>query len=407
MRTACDQIARKVQAALHAPFLVAGTELHTSASIGISVFPVDATDAEGMLKNGDIAMYKVKESGRDGYQLYASDGHDRVAQLSMAGRLRGAVGRGEMVLHYQPLVELETGSVVGVEALVRWNDPARGMVPPKEFIPLAERTGVIGPLSDWVIEEACRQGAEWRAQGLDLYVSVEHAAGAVAADRHAPRPEDDRAVRPARRPGHDRDHRVGGDGRRGPRRADPDRAPRARPAARDRRLRHGALLALAALQMMVTTLKIDRSFVHDLPGDPSATVLVSAIIQLAHKLGLQPLAEGIETEAQRDFLLAEGCTFGQGFLSRRPCRRRGRAARAQPHAARCVERLWLGQPRVDVVPEVCSVTWMDLVHPVARSRWVDQVQPRARVLFRDAVVCARHQTRADTVGMMRSRWLDR
>ena len=314
MRTACDQIARKVQAALHAPFLVAGTELHTSASIGISVFPVDATDAEGMLKNGDIAMYKVKESGRDGYQLYASDGHDRVAQLSMAGRLRGAVGRGEMVLHYQPLVELETGSVVGVEALVRWNDPARGMVPPKEFIPLAERTGVIGPLSDWVIEEACRQGAEWRAQGLDLYVSVNmppalwqptamrhvlktieqfglHAGRVMIEITESAAMADEGRVEPILTELHERGLRL---------------------AIDDFGTGHSSLSRLS--QMMVTTLKIDRSFVHDLPGDPSATVLVSAIIQLARKLGLQPLAEGIETEAQRDFLLAEGCTFGQGFL---------------------------------------------------------------------------------------------
>ena len=314
MRTACDQIARKVQTALHAPFLVAGTELHTSASIGISVFPIDATDAEGMLKNGDIAMYKVKESGRDGYQLYASDGHDRVAQLSMAGRLRGAVGRGEMVLHYQPLVELETGCVVGVEALVRWNDPARGMVPPKEFIPLAERTGVIGPLSDWVIEEACRQGAEWRAQGLDLYVSVNmppalwqptamrhvlktieqfglHAGRVMIEITESAAMADEGRVEPILTELHERGLRL---------------------AIDDFGTGHSSLSRLS--QMMVTTLKIDRSFVHDLPGDSSAAVLVSAIIQLARKLGLQPLAEGIETEAQRDFLLAEGCTFGQGFL---------------------------------------------------------------------------------------------
>ncbi len=267
-----------------------------------------------MLKNGDIAMYKVKESGRDGYQLYASDGHDRVAQLSMAGRLRGAVARGEMVLHYQPLVELETGSVVGVEALVRWNDPARGMVPPMEFIPLAERTGVIGPLSDWVIEEACRQGAEWRAQGLDLYVSVNMppALSRRTAMRHVLKTIEQFGLHAGA--GHDRDHRVGGDGRRGPRRADPDRAPRARLAARDRRFRHGPLLALAALADDGDDAQ-DRPVVRPRPARrPSATVLVSAIIQLARKLGLQPLAEGIETEAQRDFLLAEGCTFGQGFL---------------------------------------------------------------------------------------------
>ena len=314
MRTACDQIARKVQFALHAPFLVAGTELHTSASIGISVFPVDATDAEGMLKNGDIAMYKVKESGRDGYQLYASDGHDRVAQLSMAGRLRGAVARGEMVLHYQPLIELETGGVVGVEALVRWNDPARGMVPPKEFIPLAERTGVIGPLSDWVIEEACRQGAEWRAQGLDLYVSVNMppALWQPTAMRHVLKTIEHFGLHAGRLMIEITESAIGEDGGRIEPILNELHERGLRLAIDDFGTGHSSLSRLS--QMMVTTLKIDRSFVHDLPADRSAVVLVSAIIQLARNLGLQPLAEGIETEEQRAFLLDEGCVFGQGFL---------------------------------------------------------------------------------------------
>jgi diguanylate cyclase (GGDEF)-like protein/PAS domain S-box-containing protein len=314
MRTACDQIARKVRSALHAPFMVAGTELHTSASIGISMFPVDAADAEGMLKNGDIAMYKVKESGRDGYQLFASDGHDRVAQLSMAGRLRGAVARGEMVLHYQPLTELETGCVVGVEALVRWNDPARGMVPPMEFIPLAERTGVIGPLSDWVIEEACRQGAEWRAQGLDIYVSVNMppALWQPTAMRHVLKTIEQFGLHAGRLMIEITESAIGEDGARIEPILNELHERGLRLAIDDFGTGHSSLSRLS--QMMVTTLKIDRSFVHDLPNDASAAVLVSAIIQLARKLGLQPLAEGIETEEQRAFLIAEGCTFGQGFL---------------------------------------------------------------------------------------------
>jgi EAL domain-containing protein (putative c-di-GMP-specific phosphodiesterase class I) len=258
-------------------------------------------------------MYKVKESGRDGHQLFASDGHDRVAQLSMAGRLRGAVARGEMVLHYQPLIELQTGGVVGVEALVRWNDPARGMVPPKEFIPLAERTGVIGPLSDWVIEEACRQGAEWRAQGLDLYVSVNMppALWQPTAMRHVLRTIEQFGLHAGRLMIEITESAMSDEGR-----IEPilnelhERGLRL--AIDDFGTGHSSLSRLS--QMMVTTLKIDRSFVHDLPADPSAAVLVSAIVQLARKLGLQPLAEGIETEEQRAFLVGEGCTFGQGFL---------------------------------------------------------------------------------------------
>ena len=335
MRTACDQIARKVQTALHAPFLVAGTELHTSASIGISVFPVDATDAEGMLKNGDIAMYKVKESGRDGYQLYASDGHDRVAQLSMAGRLRGAVGRDEMVLHYQPLIELATGCVVGVEALVRWNDPARGMVPPIEFIPLAERTGVIGPLSDWVIEEACRQGAEWRAQGLDLYVSVNmppalwqptamrhvlktieqfglHAGRVMIEITESAAMADEGRVEPILTELHERGLRL---------------------AIDDFGTGHSSLSRLS--QMMVTTLKIDRSFVHDLPGDsqrhrarlgdhPARAQARPAAARGGHRdRGAARLPDGRGLHVRPGLPLLTGRAGG-----------RGRPARAQPRAPR-------------------------------------------------------------------------
>ena len=138
------------------------TEIYTSASLGISLWPIDANDATSLLKHADIAMYKAKESGRDQYQLFTSTGRDPRAQLSMAGRLRGAVERDELMLHYQPIVALQSGEIVGAEALLRWQDGERGVVMPGEFIPLAERTGLIAGLSDWVIEEACRQGARWR-----------------------------------------------------------------------------------------------------------------------------------------------------------------------------------------------------------------------------------------------------
>ena len=166
------RVAEQVREALQRPMVLLDTEIYTSASVGISVYPGDASDAESLLKHADIAMYKAKESGRDGYQLFSASGHDPRAQLSMAGRLRRAVERDELMLHYQPLVALESGEIVGAEALIRWQDQERGLVMPGDFIPLAERTGLIGPISDWVIEEACRQSAEWRAAGLDLYVSV-------------------------------------------------------------------------------------------------------------------------------------------------------------------------------------------------------------------------------------------
>ncbi len=314
IRDACEAVADKVRAALRTPFTVAETEVYVSASIGISIFPLDADDVESMLKHGDIAMYKVKESGRDGCQVYVSDGHDRGAQLSMAGRLRGAVERGEMVLHYQPLIDLRDGHVVGVEALVRWHDPARGMIPPGEFIPLAERTGVIAPLSDWVIEEACRQGSEWRAAGLDLYISVNMppALWQPTAMRHVLTTIEQFGLNADRLMIEITESAAMADSSRiEPILADLH-ARGLRLAIDDFGTGHSSLSRLS--QLMVSTLKIDRSFVHDLPDDRNTAVLVSAVIQLARNLGLQPLAEGIETEAQRRFLVDCGCLHGQGFL---------------------------------------------------------------------------------------------
>ncbi len=308
------RVAEQVRAELQRPLILADTEIYTSASLGISLYPADAPDAESLLKHADIAMYKAKESGRDGYQLFSSTGHDPRAQLSMAGRLRRAVERGQLLLHYQPLVSLATGAYVGAEALLRWQDDHNGLVMPGDFIPLAERTGLIGPISEWVIEEACRQSAEWRSMGLDLYVSVNLPAVfwqptamrqvlatierfGLSADRMMVEITESTVMADALRSEpiiaelHERGLRL---------------------AIDDFGTGHSSLARLN--QMLVTTLKIDRSFIADLPGDPSAAVLVATIIQLAHNLGLHPLAEGIETEEQRTFLVENGCQLGQGFL---------------------------------------------------------------------------------------------
>ncbi|MDX6546656.1 MAG: hypothetical protein QOG33_206, partial [Gaiellales bacterium] len=318
MTDVARRVADQVREALQPPMVLSGTEIYTSASVGISVFPGDAADGESLLKHADIAMYKAKESGRDGYQLFSAGGHDPRAQLSMAGRLRRAVERNELMLHYQPLVALKSGEVVGAEALIRWQDQERGLVMPNDFIPLAERTGLIGPISEWVIEEACRQSAEWRAAGLDIYVSVNLPAVfwqptamrqvlatierfGLSADRMMVEITESTVMADTLRSEpiiaelHERGLRL---------------------AIDDFGTGHSSLARLN--QMLVTTLKIDRSFVSDLPHDRSAAVLVATIIQLAHNLGLHPLAEGIETEEQRRFLIEHNCPLGQGFLFSRP-----------------------------------------------------------------------------------------
>ena len=199
---------------LREPFLVDGIEIYVSASIGISLYPADGADAETLLKHADVAMYSVKDTGRDGYARYSGGANTALEQISMASRLRKSVesGRG-LVLHYQPLMNLETAEVVGVEALVRWQDGSRGLVPPDEFIPLAEQIGLIGSLSDWVIGEACRQASAWQEQGMDFYVSINvppsycqptgmaHLAAAASAAGIGLERIDDRGHRVGTRPG--------------------------------------------------------------------------------------------------------------------------------------------------------------------------------------------------------------
>ena len=151
---------------------MAGSEVFTRASVGVAVYPLDAGNSEGLLRHADISMYRAKQSTRGVALAQVEERSGSADQLSATARLRRALDRGELLLHYQPLVDLETFAAVGVEALIRWNDSERGLIPPGEFIPIAERTGLIGPISEWVVEEAARQAAVWRDEGLDLYVSV-------------------------------------------------------------------------------------------------------------------------------------------------------------------------------------------------------------------------------------------
>ena len=307
-------VATAIRAALQQPIGLSEAEIAVNASVGISVYPNDAADADALLKHSDIAMYLAKEQGRNDHAIYVSDGRDYRRQLSLASRLGAAIGNGELVLHYQPLVDLGNGSIVGAEALVRWQDSERGLIPPGDFIPIAERTGLIRPLSDWVIDQACKQTAAWAAEGLDLYVSINlpasfwrptmirHVLDTIESFGLNPNRmmveitesamlSNDRVTAPILEELHSRGLKV---------------------AVDDFGTGHSSLSRLT--QMHVTTLKIDRAFIADLPANENAAVLVRSIIQLAHNLGLQPLAEGIETPAQAAFLTRHGCSLGQGFL---------------------------------------------------------------------------------------------
>jgi len=317
---AAEVVAKKIRRTLRTPFVVSGVEIFVNASIGVSVYPDDAPNSETLLKHADAAMYRAKDAGRDCYALYAMDKDDALAQLSMAGRLRTAIEKTEgLVLHYQPLVRLDSGEIVGAEALIRWQDGDR-LVPPGDFLPLAERTGLMGPLSDWVLSEACKQAKLWRDRRLDLYVSINLPPSfwQPTAMRHVLATIESFGLNPDRLMIEITETGMMGVDAHGNMDSVVDEL-------HDRGLRlaiddfgsgHSSLSRLG--QMRVSTLKIDRSFVQDLPEERNSAVLVSSIIQLARNLGLDPLAEGIETDEQRAFFLEHGCELGQGFHFSRP-----------------------------------------------------------------------------------------
>ena len=172
VRSAAEETAARIRAIVSRPAEAGGVEVFVSASVGIALFPQDATVGEELLKHADIEMYRAKQVGRESQRAAVRDSDEATDRLAVAGRLRGAVERGEMVLNYQPIVALDSGAIMGVEALIRWNDPVRGLVQPADFIPVAERTGAIGGISDWVVETALVQERAWRAAGMDLFVSV-------------------------------------------------------------------------------------------------------------------------------------------------------------------------------------------------------------------------------------------
>jgi diguanylate cyclase (GGDEF)-like protein/PAS domain S-box-containing protein len=316
---AAERVARAIGEALAEPFMVAGAEFQVSASIGIALSSRDGSDAEALLARADSAMYRAKEAARGGWAVYAQAGHDPLERLSMAARLRRALVAEEFELHYQPIFE-RGGRAVGVEALLRWHDPDRGaLVAPGEFIPVAEETGLIESIGDWVIGAVCAQQAEWTARGLHPQISVNVSPrqlrrldfiARVAEHLRASGAEPARITIELTESATLQDH-----------------------AGAERVLRelHELGLALALddfgagysslsrlREMPVETLKIDRAFMREVPESPEAAAIVTAILRLARALGRTAVAEGVETDAQRRFLEEQQCPLLQGFLLARP-----------------------------------------------------------------------------------------
>ncbi|MBG6221354.1 MULTISPECIES: EAL domain-containing protein [unclassified Janthinobacterium] len=314
-------VARKVLAVLAAPFALEGHQLYVSASIGVSLYPFDAQDVTTLTRNADTAMYHAKHQGKNRYAVFQSEMELRAQRrLRIEANLRRALQNEELYLHYQPQIDLRSGRIVGVEALIRWHCREMGQLSPSEFIPVAEESGIIVELGRWVLQSACRQAALWCKAGL--LDSLEHVAVNLSACQ-------------ARDPGLMDDIRA---------------------ILHETQLPHG-LLELeitegvlmdnihANVELMrrlqetgihlsvddfgtgyssmsylkrlpIDQLKIDRSFVHDLPGEGEA--IVTAIIAMAHSLHLKVVAEGVETLQQVEFLRKAGCDNVQGYFFARP-----------------------------------------------------------------------------------------
>ncbi len=319
-RSIAARVAGGILAALEAPVSLGGAEFHVGASIGISVFPTDASDADSLLQHADTAMYQAKAAGKSGFTVYARGERDPLEPLSMTTRLRKTLARGGFELRYQPIVGLLDQTVVGVEALIRWRDPERGLVLPGEFIPIAEDTGLIEPIGEWVIDEILGQARAWSDEELEPEISfnvsprqLQHGGNIAALMSEK---LELYGVEPSRLTVEITESAM-------MRRLD-----RMEPRLDDLS-RLGVSLAIddfgagysslsRLLDIPVQTLKIDRSFLTRVPLDPHAGAVLNAIIELGRGLGVSIVAEGVENEAQLEFLLERGCPLAQGFHLGRP-----------------------------------------------------------------------------------------
>ena len=319
VQRAAERVAAQVGACLAEPFEVAGAEFQISASTGIALAPRDARDSEALLAHADSAMYQAKETARGAWAGFVAAGRDPLERLSMAARLRRALANEEFQLHYQPIFAAD-GPLAGVEALLRWHDPERGgLVSPAEFIPVAEDTGLIESIGDWVIGAVCEQQVAWAGRGHEPQISVNVSPRQLRRLDFIPRVREHLArtgADPARITVELTETAMHQDA------GDPEPVLRAlhdlglQLALDDFGSGYSSLSRLREMPMQ--TLKIDRAFLRQVPENREAAAIVTAILSLARALGRSTVAEGVETEAQRDFLLEQECPLLQGFLLARP-----------------------------------------------------------------------------------------
>lgn len=311
-----ELLARNVVATFERPFLLDGHELSVTTSVGVAVYPSDGLNGSDLLKNADTAMYRAKEKGRNGIQFYTSDMHTRaLTHVTLQSSLKRALEREEFEVHYQPRVRVADGRVCGMEALVRWRHPERGLVPPSEFIPVAEDTGFIVPLGEWVLARACEQTRAWADAGFPLRVSVNLSA------RQFSQPDLlERIDRIVRQTGIDPSllefeltETLVMD--------QPENTINILQQLKNR----GMVIAIddfgtgySSLSYLkrfpIDILKIDRSFIMDALEEPDHTAIVETIAALGHSLRMEVIAEGVETHAQLELVRRTGCHAYQGYL---------------------------------------------------------------------------------------------
>ncbi|MBU1665302.1 MAG: EAL domain-containing protein, partial [Gammaproteobacteria bacterium] len=327
-------IAEKIIASLKHPFHVDGHEIYSGMSIGIAIYPEDGDNQQTLIKHADLAMYHAKDHGRNDFRFFTHDlQHSLTGRLAVENDMRHALTRGEFEMYYQPQVDIQSQRIRGMEALIRWHHPERGMVPPNDFIPIAEECGLIAPISEWVLDTACKQAKAWRAANLPA-ISL----GVNLSARQIEHPHFvDKFIHSLKENGIDgqgieieitestlmRDMEGAIEKLR--RLADQG----VEISIDDFGTGYSSLSYLKKLP--VHTLKIDRSFIHDLVAPSNGSTIVAGITAMAKGLHLSVVAEGVETSVQLDYLESIGCDSYQGYLFSRPVTARDATGLLQPH----------------------------------------------------------------------------